>query len=448
MLYSHQKDMLKFSLSHIKCCYLGEVGTGKTRPSILTYYVRKVRGRASKCLIVCTAGTLYNWEDEIKMASSTLTSVVLYGRSYMDRVNKLKVDADFYIVNYDYIEKMEEELLEIQADILIVDELTYVKHHNTQRSKALRNVCKNIPYRIGLTGTFITNTPMDAFGEMLIIDPTLFGTNFYVFRNTYFENKGKYFPNWVLKSGSEEAIGKKLDTCCIKIIKSEVLDLPPVIFEKRKLDMPSQMLRDYSEMKKHLILELLDDKGGLVRAKAAVALTRILRLAQITSGSLINELNGECVNLGYHPKTDEAINIILNEVGGKKVIVWARFLATIARLKEKLIDLNPAVMCGATKDKQGEINKFQNDETCRVFIGQLATGYGYNLTSSDIMIYVEHDFSVEHRTQTLGRNNRIGQTSDKLTVIDLVIKGSIDMYTLDSLDKKQDVAQRIMDILK
>lgn len=442
-LYEHQKDMLKHSLKNPHCCFLADMGTGKTYPSIASFWYRRKKNLADKCLVVCPVSVMQNWHNEIKKFGRGLTAVVVHG-SKKKRLEALKRDVDFYIINYDYLDKIKDILYDMDIDMLIVDELTYVKHHSTLRSRALRHVSKNIPYRIGLTGYPITQSPMDAFGEFLVIHPGLFGTNYYAFRNKYFRNIGTHFPNWVPITRRLQGLAEKIGSLSIYVKKEECLDLPETVFEKRLLSMSSKMKKDYESMKEHLILEL---KESSTVATAQVILTKLMRLSQIVSGFIKDE-TGTVRELGYNPKYDEIKELLDGELSGKKVIVWCRFKHSIKMLARKFKKLRPAVLYGETKDRQGEIDKFQNDDKCRLFIGQVGTAFGYNLTASDTMIYYEHDFSIEKRKQSSQRNNRIGQTADKLTIIDLVVEDSIDEYIHKSLQKKEDVANYVFDILE
>lgn len=461
--YTHQKDMLRYSLSHPHCCYLADVGTGKTRPSIATFYLRKEKGTGltrfdkrterdiEKCLVVCPSNIIENWTREIDKMELGLTFSMIVGPK-KKRLAALDVEADFYIVNYDYLSRITAELIGMGFDMVIVDEITYVKHHGTNRSRALRLITKDIPYRIGLTGSPITNSPMDAFAEFWVIHDRLFGTNFWQFRNRYFQNKGYYYPDWQPRKDQMDELADKIGDYSIRVKKEDCLDLPPVVFETREIEMPAKMKQDYREMKEQLVLEIGEE--GVV-ATAKVVLTKIIRLAQITSGFIVDE-EKVLHELDYNPKLAELIQMLEGElmvdrIAGKptckKVIIFARFIHTIENLEAELINYNPSTLYGATSNKQGAIDKFQDDPTCRILITQLATAFGYNATAADTMIYFEHDFSVEHRIQSLGRNNRIGQTADKLTVIDLVVKDSIDGYTLASLEAKEDIANYIYNIL-
>lgn len=440
--YEHQKDMVRHSLKHPHACYLADMGTGKTLPSVASFWYRKNKQGAKRCLVVCPVSVMENWVNEIKKYGHGLTASVVYGKR-QKRLEALREKADFYIVNYDYLDRLKERLAEMKFDMFIADEITYVKHHSTLRSKALRFITKDIPYRLGLTGYPITQTPMDAFGEFLVIHPNLFGTNYWAFRNKYFKNVGRHFPNWVPIKSKLDDLAQKIGSLSIFVRKEDCLDLPEIVRETRRLQMTPQMAKDYKEMKDNLILSI---KESGTFASAQVVLTKIMRLAQICSGFVKDE-EGHIRDLGYNPKFAELKELLEGELEGRKVIVWCRFIYSIKLLARKFNHLRPATLYGATKDRQAELDKFQTDPRCKLFIGQVGTAFGYNLTASSDMIHYEQDFSIEKRKQAEGRNNRIGQTADKLTITNLVVAGSIDEYILKSLERKEDIANYVFDIL-
>jgi len=443
-LYNHQKEMLSFSLSHPHCCYLADVGTGKSRPAILTHWLRMQKGLAKRCLVLCPSFLLDNWNNEIKKTGINASVVIIYDNGKKKRLALLEKQADFYIMNYDYVDTIKYELVSKLFDTIIIDEITYIKNHAAKRSKATRIVSKDIPFRIGLTGFAVTNSPIDVFSEFLIIHPMLFGTNFWSFRNKYFENYGRYFPDWKPIKSMLSEMASKIASVSIYVDKNKCLDLPPIVSEQILLEMPNVMVADYKSMQKDLILEI-EELGSVATAK--IILTKLIRLAQITSG-FIKDDEGRIVELGYNPKLDVLRSLLANELAGRKTIVWCRTTRTIKLLAKEFADLNPAVVFGEERKYYSEqINKFQEDPSCLLFIGQMRISYGYNLTASSIMIYFEHDFSVEKREQTLGRYSRIGQTADKLVCIDIAMKDSIDTYTLQSLEDKEDIANYIYKIL-
>lgn len=447
-LYAHQKEMMRFSLSRLRSAYLADVGTGKTRPAILTFYLRNLKSGAKKCLVTCPSSIMHNWIDEIKLCNTGLKAVVIYAKGKQKREEILEQEADIYIINHDYLSTLKYPLTAKKFDFIIVDELTKFKHHQTKRSKALRHITKNIKYRLGLTGSPITQTPMDAFGEMLVIDPVLFGDNFFSFRGHYFRNIGTYFPLWIPIKDRLITLAQKLAISCLRLEKKDCLDLPPMVIEKRVLEMPKKMRSDYEQMREYLILEF-ENEGGLATATGEIVLKKLLRLSQITSGFIKSE-EGEEMELGYTPKINE-LESLIEELEGKKVIVWAKFIRTIELLAERFKNLKPAVVWGGDKDMEHryeEIKRFQTDPECKMFVGQISLGFGFNLTAADTMVYVEHNFSVEDRHQTKGRFDRIGQTAEKTTVIDLVMENSIDTYMLSSLKTNQNVADFIYDILR
>jgi SNF2 family DNA or RNA helicase len=200
--------------------------------------------------------------------------------------------------------------------------------------------------------------------------------------------------------------------------------------------MSIEMRAQYKAMERDLMIELQNDKT----ITATIALTKILRLQEITAGRYLDIKNNEKINELYD---------ILEENGDKNIIIWCRFKGSIkaisAALSEK--EISHCIMDGDTVNRQEIIDDFQAGKY-RVFVGQIRTGgIGITLTKSDLTVYYENTFSLEDRLQSEARNHRIGQKNNVL-YIDLVYKDSIDEIVLMSISKKQDVAYTVVSCFK
>ncbi|MDR0918218.1 MAG: hypothetical protein LBM93_03060 [Oscillospiraceae bacterium] len=97
------------------------------------------------------------------------------------------------VVNYESTWRIEKELSDwlCNGDSLIIcDEGHKLKTHNTNASKAMHRLGKTAKYRLLLTGTIITNKPIDVFSQYKFLNSEVFGNSFYSFRNRYFDLVG------------------------------------------------------------------------------------------------------------------------------------------------------------------------------------------------------------------------------------------------------------------
>ena len=140
----------------------------------------------------------------------------------------------------------------------------------------------------------------------------------------------------------------------------------------------------------------------------------------------------------------------------KKVIIWCRFTRelelVVALLKKKGIIYTSISGSVAQKDRAEAVHKFQNDNTCKVFIGQVSTaGFGITLTAAEVVIYYSNSYSYEERVQSEDRCHRIG-LKHSVTYIDLVAilangRKTIDHDILEIVQNKARFANEVSRML-
>lgn len=175
-------------------------------------------------------------------------------------------------------------------------------------------------------------------------------------------------------------------------------------------------------------------------------LTRMLRLSQITGGHLTDD--GGVVNAVSSAKLNALSDIIDTAIAeDKKIVVMARFVPELDDIQELLEKkkIGYAVVRGGVKDRDSEIHRFQYDEKCRVFVGQIAAaGLGITLTVASTMIFYSLDYSMSNFEQAKARIHRAGQT-EKCHYIYLVCKDTVDRKVLYTLKKKINLAKMLVD---
>jgi len=401
---------------------------------------------------------MQNWKNELeKHTRIGRHAIVISGTPALKAKQLGTIDKQIFIINYDALGSVMKILEKMNFEMIVFDELHLLKSHKSDRSKYCQRLSKNAKRRFGLTGTMILNNLMDVFAQALVIDHGVtFGINFFEFRARYFTDKNKhwagkpnYFPKWEVKPGAEALVQKKLETLVDRRTKDECLDLPEVVFERRYCELMPEQAKRYEEIRKELIT-IIHDQGVSV---AKTALTRDLRLNQVTSGHLTMD-NGEVYSFEDNAKLSLLKSILFDELSDRKVIIWAVFrqdIENIRRLVQSL-DLASACIFGDTsqEDRQNEIDNFQNQAECKIFIGNPASaGTGITLTASDVAIFYSYNYNLGNYLQALGRNHRKGSEIHKsITYIHLVAKGTIDEAIVEGLERKEDLADRVMNNIR
>lgn len=435
---------------------LYEMGLGKSCIAVNACRYRLEKGEVSKVLVVCPKNVLYGWQDEITKHSN-LRSTILYDTTRDKKLERFKTDAEFYIINFDGVAIFLEELIQMQFDTIILDESTRIKNCKTLRTKSIFKLAKEIPYKMCLSGFPVTNSPMDIFTQMDVLDHSVFDNkNFWQWRYRYFKDIGVFYPNFVPRRGALEEIQRRIYTLGVRYEKKDCLKLPDKIFLNQYIELNAEQTEAYNRIENKLTVHL-----GEKTVKVAFVITQILRLTQIESGFLKTDKvedeegeiidEGEILDLGStNPKItllDELLDDLLYD--DHKVVIWCRFIYSL-KLVETLLKkkkIGHSLYYGTVKDSDRKVavSNFQTDANVKVFVGQIHSGgVGITLTAADNVIYFELTESVEDYYQSQDRTHRIGSERwNSINYYHFLRKGGISEKTLEALQTKQSIAKLI-----
>ena len=459
--YRHQQDAFAF-VRHLfsppqggGAALLMEMGTGKTLTSIAITGALWNAGRIQRLLIVAPLSILGVWQDEFqKFAAFDYSLAVLEGTTArkVDTIRHMNGAAlQVLVVNYESAWRLESELLKWAPDLIIADEGHKIKTHNIAASKALHRLSAKAKYRLLLTGTVITNKPVDVFSQYKFADTRVFGSSFYLFRNRYFDMTGYGNHTPVMKRSMEPEFTERLHSIAFRATKAECLDLPDTTDIVQRVELEPAAMRTYRQLVKDSYAELAGDTVTVTNV-----LTRLLRLSQLTGGFLGgDDQRAAGPNLppcSVHPistaKLDALSDIIESaEQDGKKLVVIARFIPEIRAIGKLLTKkgIRYAQISGEVKDRDAQVAAFQDDPGVTVFVGQIATaGLGITLTAASTMVFYSMDYSMSNYEQTRARIHRVGQRQP-CTYIHLVAKDTVDEKVLQALRDKANLAKALVD---
>lgn len=462
--WKHQEDVVAKAGGKVNFGLFMDVGTGKTMTAIaLSRFQMHRRKRTMKTLVVCPAIVVQNWKSEWVGASKykpeQIIPVVGTGKKRAEIIEGA-YERKVLITNYESL-LMEDVFVKLKAwgpEILIFDESHRLKSYDAKRSKLAYELsrCTSVLNRYILSGTPVLGTPLDLFQQFLVMDlGATFGTNFFVFRNTYFVDRNagmpsqKYFPKWVIRDGAIDDITKKISAVSVSIKKHECLTLPPLIRTVIKIQMSAEQKRIYAEVAKDFIAFV-----GSQAVVAKTALTKGLRLMQIASGfvSLEGDENGDKVEIEVkdNPKDRALFELLEDLSGASKIICWCSFKAnyrSVAAVCKKL-DLSYVEIHGgiSQKEKDAAVDSFNKDPKVKVLIGNAsAAGEGISLTASDVSIFYSRTFSWGADTQAEARNYRGGShIHEKVTRYDLVMEDTIEEHIAEKLACKEAISESVL----
>ena len=383
--------------------------------------------------------TLQVLEGSAAKKSATLQELGWYKLGGQDDSPPLAVA----VVNYESAWRMEKELAAWKPDFIIADEGHKIKTHNIAASKAMHRLGARAKYRLLLTGTVITNKAIDVFSQYKYLDPRVFGSSFYSFRNRYFDMVGYGNHTPVLKKSMEPELTERLHSIAYRATKSECLDLPMTTDIVRTVELEPAAAKVYRDLVKESYAELGNDR----EVSATNILTRLLRLSQLTGGFIGDDAGGTPQNIS-RAKLNALSDIIEQaQQEGKKLVVIARFVPEIKAICGMLGKAGIAYSCimGGVTDRDEQVSRFQTAPDCQVFVGQIATaGLGITLTAASTLVFYSTDYSMSNHEQARARIHRVGQ-KENCTYIYLAAKGTVDEKVLKALRNKADLARMLVD---
>lgn len=262
--YRHQIKAARFALERLAqgggAALLMEMGTGKTLTSIAIIGTLWNAGRIQRLIIVAPLSILGVWEDEFqKFAAFDYSLAILEGATarkietirHMNGTGGGRLPAlQVLVVNYESAWRLESDLAQWRPDMIVCDEGHKIKTHNIAASKALHRLGAKAKYRLLLTGTVITNKPVDVFSQYKFVDPRVYGASFYLFRNRYFDMTGYGNHTPVMKRSMEPEFTERLHSIAFRATKVECLDLPDTTDIVQRVELEPAAMRTYRQLVK------------------------------------------------------------------------------------------------------------------------------------------------------------------------------------------------------
>src|SRR3990167_3225832 len=486
-----------------------EQGTGKTPIGVAMvcneaeeYFAK--HGRMYKGIIVCPKNVRTNWENEFQKFATTTGKVTILTGGYYPRLHQLlksvieEPGCKYSIVVCSYetlsrswqaIEAVIKMMPDAKWNLALLDESHYIKNGLTKRFKYARLLRDISDRRSILTGTPITNTALDLYTQLEFLGRGYSG--FYDY---------KYFRRFFARHRMDQATGRevydglqnvpfmqeRLARYTYIVRQQDVQkDLPDRVYDTIEVEMTAQQQRIYEQIRDEMMVEIEAELAGVGNKQMVInnVLTRLLKLAQVTSGfvsfsQVLDPNTGDILSpasidrIDPDPKLDALIDILKDKKPEEKTIVWSCWVQNIktiaARLKLEGIDC--VTFYGATSDKEREENerRFNCDPNCRVFIGNPgAGGVGLNLigyppeghkiyretgktpddwvTNCSHVIYYSQDWSMVKRSQSEKRAHRRG-TRAPVRVTDLVVPHTVDTEIRSAVLDKTTRALEISDL--
>ena len=360
-----------------------------------------------------------------------------------ERLAALKKQADIYIINRENVQWfVEDSGIPFDFDMVVIDELSSFKNHQTKRFSALMKVRPKVKRIVGLTGTPSSNGLMDLWAEFRLLDMgERLGRFIGQYRTSYFrpdKQNGQVVFSYKPLPGAEKQIYSRISDITISMKSTDHLKMPELISAKYKAELSEKEREKYEKLKSELVLNLDD---GEVTAANAASLSN--KLCQMANGAIYDD-EGEVIRI--HDQKLDALEDIIEAANGRPVLVAYWFRHDLERITERLHRLK--IPCSRL-DTDGSIRKWNAGEIPVALIHPASAGHGLNLQDGgNMLVWFGLTWSLELYQQTVARLWRQGQESETVVVQHIITKGTIDERIMKALSEKDTTQAALIDAVK
>jgi len=432
--WAHQTEALEFIADKLGAMLAMDMGTGKSRV-IVDLIARK--GYA-KVLILAPLSVVQGvWPGEFaKHAPGLLHVLPLVGQSTKKRQELAAKALDAgrptaVVMNYDAIwrKPFGDWAMKQDWDLLVMDESHRIKAPGGVASRYCSRLSDRVRHRVALTGTPMSHSPLDIYAQYRALDKKIYGTSFARFRARY-AVMGGFNRMQVVGYQRESELRNLFYSRAYRVESADVLDLPSTLSVNLMCELGREGQRLYSAMADEFIADLA---GG--RITASNALSRLLRLQQITSGYGRLE---DGTDVEIDTAKAKVLEDILTDIGKEPVVVFTRFihdLDVVHRTAAK-VGIPSYEVSGRRKDL--------SEWTSGVLAVQIqAGGLGLDLTMARYAVYYSLGFSLGDYSQSMARLHRPGQTHP-VEYIHILASGTVDETVMDALARREAVIDHIL----
>ncbi len=419
-------------------CLADDMGLGKT-VQLLALLQDRYGNRDPKSeklppsLIVVPKSLLFNWQQEAERFTPSLKVLEYTG---IDRA-QLRDDFprfDVILTTYGTLRRDILALRDTQFDYVVLDEAQTIKNAGSQVARASRLLTAS--HRVALSAWYTHTAVPYLWSIFEFLNPGMLG------RSSLF----KLYAADAQEPKSREMLGRGLKPFILRRTKQQVAnDLPEKVEQTIYCEMAAEQQRLYDEMRTHYrdsLLGLIDDQG-LAKSQMHV-LEALLRLRQAACHPGLLDEDRKADSSAKLDVLTTQLDEITEE--GHKALVFSQFTSLLSIVRRHLDEKGVVYeyLDGQTRNRKARVERFQNDDDCRIFLISLkAGGLGLNLTAAEYVFLLDPWWNPAVEAQAIDRAHRVGQTN-RVFAYRLICKGTVEEKIAELQKQKRDLADAIL----
>lgn len=427
--HEYQQYATDFIIKNPTAAVFLEMGLGKsviTLTAILELCLE--RFEVGRVLVIAPLRVARDtWPTEIQKWDhlKDLTYSVAVGTA-SERRAALRQKTFVHIINRENVQWLiEDSGIPWQYDMVVIDELSSFKSHQSKRFKSLMKARPGVKRMVGLTGTPSSNGLMDLWAEFRVLDMgKRLGRFITHYREQFFEpdrRNGMQVFSYKPRDGAEREIYRRIGDITISMRSADYLKMPECVMNTVPVRLDSSEFEIYEAMESKMVTEL---DGVEIDAVNAAALTG--KLCQLANGAIYTP-DGNTVF--FHERKLDALEDLIEGANGKPVLVAYWYKHDLVRIQErfKVRELK------TSKD----IADWNAGKIPVAAIHPASAGHGLNLQAGGCtLIWFGLTWSLELYQQTNARLWRQGQQAETVVIHHIITKGTVDEDVMRSLSEK------------
>lgn len=436
-LYQH-------GLSGLLC---DDMGLGKTHQSmalfaaVINEFKEKKSEKTPRFLVICPTSVIYHWQEKIKKFFPNLHVLVYHGNQRDQE--ELEKPYDVLLTSYGIWRMEVDRLSPITFEVAVFDEIQIAKNHNSRLHSALLNV--EAQMCLGLTGTPIENRLRELKSLFDIVLPMYMPSD---------SDYKDFFVKPIERShdeGKQNLLKRFIKPFVLRRKKEDVLlDLPEKTEEISYCDLTHSQAVLYAEVlsqSKEQVMRQVEAGEGPIPYIHIFAILSALKQICNHPASYLKQPEAY---KSYTSGKWELFTELLSEArdSGQKVVVFSQYIAMLKIIELYLQEhgIGYAIIKGSTTNRAEQLERFNHDPSCEVFIGSLqASGLGVDLTAASIVIHYDRWWNAARENQATDRVHRIGQTRG-VQVFKLVTKGTFEEKIDAMISRKKQLMEETVSV--
>lgn len=431
-LYQYQEDIFQKMLINKRAICSMVMGSGKTLTTIACYAHLLKSNPKLNMLVIAPKSLCLQWVNEIKRATNKNSTFVRKPEQIKD-IPKFHGPA---VATYQYVTRNIDEFKKHNYDVIVVDEIQFLKNGDTKVWKAINQLSSE--YFYGLSGTVIENRMDDFYSIMEIIAPGVLGPQ-WKFNHTY-QNVLAQTGTKVIYTGV-----KNLDLLKTKVSNRvffyDNIVLPPISHNYIYVTCnPSEKASHDEWLEQAKILISKSMNTPLSQAEKIMVQAFLLKARQAANAKELLSKNKEPIA----NKVREALKIIRGVVGnGGKIVVFSQWIEYLNLVKRETDVFAKSVSYTGAQDVKARdkaVKDFQNDSKIQIFFATDAGGVGLDGLQlvSNTVLHLELPWNPSKLDQRTGRVYRLQQTKP-VNAYYLVSLNTIEISIENLLKSKRDI---------